>query len=118
MRGSTPLPRRSTVKLPDVAVSKDLFAERVLIERKAFMEAQAEALLAERQKLIEEGWAEVVVGPQADVQDRLWAMAEAPQEYDDATTAQLKKLADRRSKLEAKLTELDEATIEDASRGS
>jgi len=38
------------------------------------MEAQADALLAERQKLIEDGWAEVVIGPQADVQDRLWAM--------------------------------------------
>jgi ParB family chromosome partitioning protein len=74
-------------KLPDTAVSKDLFAERVLVERKAFMEAQAEALLAERQTLIEEGWADVVVGPQADVQDRLWSMAEAPREYNDATTA-------------------------------
>ena len=85
------------------AVSQDLFAERVLIERKAFMEAQAEALLAERQKLIEEGWAEVVIGPQADVQDRLWSMAEAPQEYDDATTAKFKKLADKRGKLEGKV---------------
>jgi hypothetical protein len=35
-------------------------------------------------------------------------MAEAPQEYDDATTAQLKKLADRRTKLEAKFTDLDD----------
>jgi hypothetical protein len=61
-------------KLPDIAISKDLFAERVLVERKAFMEAQAEALLAQRQTLIEEGWADVVVGPQADVQDRLWSM--------------------------------------------
>jgi ParB family chromosome partitioning protein len=95
-------------KLPDAAVSKDLFAERVLVERKAFMEAQAEVLLAQRQTLIEEGWADVVVGPQADVQDRLWSMAEAPQEYDDATTAQLKKLADRRTKLEAKFTDLDD----------
>jgi ParB family transcriptional regulator, chromosome partitioning protein len=95
-------------KLPDAAVSKDLFAERVLVERKAFMEAQAEALLAQRQTLIEDGWADVVVGPQADVQDRLWSMAEAPQEYDDATTAQLKKLADRRTKLEAKFTDLDD----------
>jgi ParB family chromosome partitioning protein len=96
-------------KLPDGAVSRDLFAERVLIERKAFMEAQADALLAERQKLIEEGWAEVVVGPQADVQDRLWSMAEAPKEYDDTTTAKLLKLADKRGKVEAKLEEVDEA---------
>lgn len=94
-------------KLPDSAVSKDLFAERVLIERKAFMEAQAEALLAERQKLIEEGWGDVVVGPQADVQDRLYAMSDAPQEYDQQTTAKLEKLADKRSKLEAKIEELE-----------
>jgi len=94
-------------KLPEAAVSKDLFAERVLIERKAFMEAQAEALLAERQKLIEEGWGDVVVGPQADVQDRLYAMSDAPQEYDQQTTAKLEKLADKRSKLEAKIEELE-----------
>jgi ParB family chromosome partitioning protein len=95
-------------KLPDAAISKDLFGDKVLVERKAFMEAQAEALLAQRQTLIEEGWSDVVIGPQADVQDRLWSMAEAPHEYDDATTAQLKKLADRRAKLEAKFTDLDD----------
>jgi hypothetical protein len=74
-----------------------------------FMEAQAEALLAQRQGLTEDGWAEVVVGPQADVQDRLWAMAEAPHEYDEATTAKLAKLAAKRRKLEAKVEELDQA---------
>lgn len=96
-------------KLPEGTVSRDLFAERVLIERKAFMEAQAEALLAQRQVLIEEGWGDVVVGPQGDVQDRLYSMADAPQEYDDPTTAKLKKLADKRGKLEAKIEELDES---------
>ena len=96
-------------KLPDTAVSRDLFAERVLVERKVFMEAQAEALLAQRQALIEEGWAEVVVGPQADVQDRLFSMTQAPQEYDEQTTAKLKKLADKRGKLESKLAEFDES---------
>jgi ParB family chromosome partitioning protein len=94
-------------KLAESAISKDLFAERVLIERKAFMEAQAEALLAERQKLIEEGWGDVVVGPQADVQDRLFAMSDAPQEYNQQTAAKLEKLADKRSKLEAKIEELE-----------
>ena len=53
-------------------------------------------MLAQRQALIEDGWAEVVVGPQADVQDRLYAMTDAPQEYDEQTTAKLKKLADKR----------------------
>jgi ParB family chromosome partitioning protein len=95
--------------LPEGTVSRDLFAERVLVERKAFMEAQAEALLAQRQALTEEGWAEVVVGPQADVQDRLYAMSDAPQEYDEQTTAKLKKLADKRGKLESKIEELDES---------
>jgi ParB family chromosome partitioning protein len=95
--------------LPEGTVSRDLFAERVLIERKAFMEAQAAALLAQRQTLIEEGWSEVVIGPQADVQDRLWSMAEAPQEYDEQTTTKLQKLSDRRGKLESKLEELDES---------
>ena len=96
-------------KLPEGTVSRDLFAARVLVERKAFMEAQAEALLAERQKLVEEGWGDVVAGPQADVQDRLWSMAEAPRQYDEQTTAKLKKLADKRSKLEAKIGEPDES---------
>jgi hypothetical protein len=96
-------------KLPEGTVSRDLFAERVLVERKVFMEAQAEALLAQRQALIEEGWAEVVVGPQADVQDRLFSMTQAPQEYDEQTTAKLKKLADKRGKLESKLAEFDES---------
>ena len=95
-------------KLPEGTVSRDLFAERVLIERKAFMEAQAEALMNERQNLAEDGWGEVVVGPQADVQDRLYSMSDAPQEYDEPTTAKVKKLADKRSKLEAKFAELDD----------
>ena len=37
--------------LPDGAVSRDLFGDRVLIERKAFMEAQAQALDLQRQAL-------------------------------------------------------------------
>jgi len=93
--------------LPENAVSKDLFAERVLIERKVFMEAQAEALLAERQQLTEEGWSEVVMGPQADVQDRLYSMADAPHEYDEPTLAKLEKLAGKQGKLEAKIGELE-----------
>ena len=73
------------------------------------MERRPRALLAQRHALIEEGWAEVVVGPQADVQDRLYAMTDAPQEYDEPTTAKLKKLADKRGKLESKLEELDDS---------
>ena len=99
-------------KLPDGAVSRDLFNDRVLVERKAFLEAQAEALLAERTKLAEDGWSEVVVGPQADVQDRLWSMTEAPQEYDEATSKKLAKIDQRWEKLEAKIAEIDDADEE------
>jgi hypothetical protein len=94
--------------LPESAISKDLFGDKVLVERKVFMEAQAEALLAQRQALAEDGWAEVVIGPRGDVQDRLYSMSEAPKEYDEATTAKLKKLSDKREKSEAKFTELDD----------
>ena len=69
------------------AVSRDLFGERVLIERQAFLAAQAEALEAERAALAEDGWAEIVVAPQSDVQDRLWSMEAAAVDYDEATTA-------------------------------
>ena len=48
--------------LPESSVSRDLFSDRVLIERKAFMEAQGQALAKEREALREEGWAEVVAG--------------------------------------------------------
>ena len=46
--------------------------------------------------------------PQGHLAGRL-PNAEAPQEYDEATTAQLKKLNDKRTKLESKLAELDES---------
>jgi len=95
-------------KLPESAVSADLFAERTLIERKAFMEAQADALLIEQKALTEEGWSNVVITPRGDAQDRLMSMDGAPQEYDELTTRKLKKLHDKRSKLEAKFADLDD----------
>lgn len=97
-----------TNALPESAVSRDLFGERVLVERQAFLAAQAEALEAERAALAEDGWAEVIVAPQGDVQDRLWSMEAAPVEYDDETTAALAKLDKRRQNWEAKLEGLDE----------
>src|SRR5205085_2709973 len=60
--------------LPESAVSPDLFSERVLIERQAFMKAQSEALVAEQTAMTDDGWKEVVVGARADVQDRLYSM--------------------------------------------
>jgi ParB/RepB/Spo0J family partition protein len=94
-------------QLPDWTVSRDLFGDRVLVERAAFLSGQSEALAAERQRLSEDGWAEVVAGCAADVRDRLWSMAEAPQGYDEPTTGELAKLADRRQELEDRYALLD-----------
>jgi ParB family chromosome partitioning protein len=94
--------------LPEGAVSRDLFHERVLIERKAFLEAQTDALIAEREALIEDGWGEVVIAPQADVQDRLWSMAPAEGEVDEDTATRLAAVDEQRTKLDAELEALDE----------
>ena len=103
-------------QLPDWTVSRDLFGERVLVERGVFLSAQAEALAAERDRLTEEGWAEVIAGPAADAQDRLWSMAVAPHEYDEATTAKLRKLAARRQRIEARFAELDDDNDPDGTK--
>ena len=42
--------------LPELAVSRDLFNDRILIERQAFMTAQANVLDDQRRSLTEEGW--------------------------------------------------------------
>ena len=102
--------------LPEWTVSRDLFGDRVLIERAASLSAQAEALAAERQQLAEDGWAEVVAGCAADVQDRLWSMAVAPHEYDEATTAKLRKLAGRRERIETRFAELDDDNDPDGTK--
>jgi len=86
--------------LPDAAVSRDLFGDRVLIERQAFMEAQAKALDGKRHEMTEEGWKEVVIGRREDVQDRLYAMDTPEREFDDETNRKLAKIATRREKLE------------------
>jgi ParB/RepB/Spo0J family partition protein len=101
--------------VPESAVSRDLFSERVLVERQAFMEAQVQTLAAQRESLIEEGWAEVVVGHRGDVQDRLFAMDTPEPEFDKETTRKLAKIFARREKLEnvaAKIDEGDEARLE------
>lgn len=86
--------------LPASAVSQDLFGDQVLVERKVFMDAQAQALEAQRQALAEEGWKEVVVGRREDVQDRLLSMDHVEREFDKETSRELEKLAGRRVKLE------------------
>jgi ParB family chromosome partitioning protein len=87
--------------LPASSVSRDLFNERVLVERQAFLEAQAQALETQRHALAEEGWSEVVVGRREDVQDRLYSMDLPDREFDKETERKLSKIAARHDKLEA-----------------
>ncbi|MFT3686406.1 MAG: ParB/RepB/Spo0J family partition protein [Phycisphaerales bacterium] len=95
--------------LPPSAVSSDLFAEKVLIERGAFMQAQQQALNAKREALTEDGWAEVVVAERGEVQDRLYKMDEPQPAYDAKTTKKLHSLDKRREALEQQESEDAEA---------
>jgi ParB family chromosome partitioning protein len=93
--------------MPEQTVSQDLFGERVLVERQAFMAAQLEALAAERIKLIEDGWHEVVAGRYyEDIHDRPLTMAPAEREFDEQTTRKLERIANRRQQQEARLREM------------
>ena len=94
--------------LPASAVSQDLFAERVLVERSAFMDAQAQAVAKERTALIEDGWSDVVMGRREDVHDRLLSMEILPKQFDDATTKQLAKNDRERRSLEKAVRKIDD----------
>jgi ParB family transcriptional regulator, chromosome partitioning protein len=93
--------------LPPEKVSRDLFGDRVLVERQAFFTAQSEALIAKQKSLQEEGWSEVVVASQNDVHDRLWRMDEAPVVLDEVIAKKLIKLDEKRGALEAQLEKID-----------
>lgn len=95
--------------LPEGSVSRDLFSERVLIERQAFMAAQVDAIGTQRLALLEDGWKDVTAGRYEDVHQLPFAMDPPEPEYDDATTARLDKLARRRQAWEAKLEKVDDA---------
>ena len=99
-------------QLPGGAVSSDLFGDRVRIERKVFMEKQAEALVAERDALLDDGWAEVVIAPRDEVQDRLYAMSPAPVGFDEDTQARLEALSAERETLDERLEGLGEEADE------
>lgn len=88
---------RST--LPESAISQDLFGQRVLIERQAFLTAQTNALIEEQKQLTDDGWSEAVIAKQEDVQDRLLSMNPLPPEYDDVTARKLAKVESDRRKL-------------------
>ncbi|MGD9689516.1 MAG: ParB/RepB/Spo0J family partition protein [Phycisphaerales bacterium] len=97
-------------------VSHDLFGGSVIIHRSAFIPAQQTALIAERERLADEGWSEVVVADREQVRERLYAMSEAEPEYEAATAAKLRKLRDKREKLiatEAQDEAAEERTAEE-----
>lgn len=94
--------------LPESAVSRDLFGDRVLVERQAFLEAQVQTLDVQRQAMTEEGWAEVVVGRREDVQDRLFSMDRPEREFDEQTVRKLAKVASRKEKLATAVEQLDD----------
>lgn len=81
-------------------VSHDLFGGNVLVERTAFMQAQASALEAERGRLLEDGWKDAVIAQREQVQDRLYAMDEATPDYPAPVQRKLAKIAETRAKLE------------------
>jgi ParB family chromosome partitioning protein len=93
--------------LPDSAVSRDLFGDKVLIERGAFMDAQLEALASERDKLVEDGWKEVFIGDYNELRDRMLSMDRPEREFDEATTRQLAKIEARHRKLEIEAEKID-----------
>jgi ParB family transcriptional regulator, chromosome partitioning protein len=88
--------------LRESAVSRDLFSERVLVERDAFIEAQSQAVAKEQEALREDGWSEVVAGHREDIQDQLYSMRTPEPEFDAKTIRKLEKLDARRRKLESK----------------
>lgn len=94
--------------LPDSVVSGDLFSERVLVERAAFMEAQGQALETQRHELVEEGWKEVVIGDREEVYDRLQVMDIPPSTFDRDTTRELAKIDNQREKLGVKYEQCPE----------
>lgn len=91
--------------LPAEAVSRDLFDDKVLIERRVFMDAQVRALIEERDKLVETGWSDAVIGQRENVRDRLLSMDAIEPEFDAATTKKLKKLEEQQREVEKQLNE-------------
>lgn len=101
--------------IPPGLVSSDLFRERVLIERAAFMEAQAGALARERERLLEDGWAEVVVAERSEIQSRLYSMEQPMSPLSREERSRLDRLESRLAKLEAE-ADPDASDVPEASQ--
>lgn len=95
-------------KVPEHAVTKDLFNEKILVERTAFMRSQTEALEAQKLNLVDQGWKHVVAGNHPDLEPQIQSMDEAPREYDKETAKKLDRINERRQKLDAKFADLDD----------
>ncbi len=82
------------------AVSHDLFGGKVLIERRAFLAFQQQAIEAEKARLIEEGWAHVIIARRDALPDEYHRTSLAEPAYDEATTNDLDATERRRLELE------------------
>jgi ParB family chromosome partitioning protein len=93
--------------LPEGSVSTDLFRECVLVERGVFMQAQAAALTSERERLIEDGWKEVVVAERDQVRDKLYSMSEPQPEWTPQERKRLEAIDQQRRKIEERMENED-----------
>ncbi len=82
------------------AISQDLFGGAVLVERKAFMNAQTAVLQGECKQLEEDGWSHAVFARRKDTPELLHDSQEAMPKYDPKTAGRLKQIQKRRQKLE------------------
>ena len=94
--------------LPENAITHDLFSERVLVERAAFMEAQTNALAAQQKELLEQGWSAAITCKHEELYPLIGGMNPLPREFDAKTTRKLAKLAERREKVEASFEKIDD----------
>jgi ParB family chromosome partitioning protein len=102
--------------LPENATSRDLFSERVLIERSAFMDAQANAVALQRQELLEQGWLAAVACPHEEFYAQVGGMDTLPEEFDAKTTRKLAKLAKREEELHESMEKVEDGDMDSVNR--
>jgi len=102
--------------LPENAVSQDLFSERVLVERSAFMEAQANALAAQQRELLEQGWSAAVPCKHEEFYPLIGGMNPLPREFDAKTTGKLAKVEQRREKLHQTMENIEDGDSDAVNR--
>ncbi|MEO1236964.1 MAG: hypothetical protein AAFX76_09275, partial [Planctomycetota bacterium] len=95
-------------------VSRDLFSERVMVERKAFFAAQAQAVEAEQERLLESGWVGAEVIAHNNLPDGYYKMDAAPVAFDEATTAAIAKLHKERDAVSRQIDDCEDEEAIDA----